>query len=56
MGTLKREAIKLQEHYESEEEAYARIKVAIDDYNFRRSNAETAASLRTPFIIEEGEL
>lgn len=39
MGTLKREEIKLQEQYASEEEAHSRIKAAIDDYNFRRPNA-----------------
>ncbi len=39
MGTLKREEIKLQDQYESEDEAQRRIKAAIDDYNFRRPNA-----------------
>ena len=36
MGTLKREEIKLQEQYGSEDEARSRIGDAIWDYNFRR--------------------
>ena len=39
METLKREEIKLQDQYGSEEEAHSRIKAAIDDYNFQRPNA-----------------
>jgi putative transposase len=39
MGTLKREEIKLQEQYGSEEEARTRIGAAIWHYNFRRPNA-----------------
>ena len=39
MGTLKREEIKLQDQYSSEEEARSRIGTAIWDYNFRRPNA-----------------
>ncbi len=39
MGTLKREEIKLQEQYASEDEAQKRISAAIWDYNFRRPNA-----------------
>ena len=39
MGTLKREEIKLQEQYGSEEEARSRIGAASWDYNFRRPNA-----------------
>jgi putative transposase len=39
MGTLKREEIKLQEQYASEDEARSRLKAAIGDYNFRRPNA-----------------
>jgi putative transposase len=39
MGTLKREEIKLQDQYGSEDEARSRIGAAIWDYNFRRPNA-----------------
>lgn len=39
IGTLKREEIKLQEKYESEQEARSRISAAIWDYNFRRPNS-----------------
>lgn len=39
IGTLKREEIKLQSHYNSETEARSRIAAAIWDYNFRRPNA-----------------
>lgn len=39
MGTLKREEIKLQDQYESENEGRSRIGTAIWDYNFRRPNA-----------------
>jgi transposase InsO family protein len=39
IGTLKREEIHLQSHYENENEARSRIEKAIWDYNFRRPNA-----------------
>lgn len=39
MGTLKREEIKLQDEYGSEDEARSRIRSAIWDYCFRRPNA-----------------
>jgi putative transposase len=39
IGTLKWEEINLQPEYESEEEAYQRIKAKIYDYNFHRPNA-----------------
>jgi len=39
MGTLKREEIKLQPEYASEDEARKRIAAAIWDYNWRRPNA-----------------
>lgn len=39
IGTLKREEIKLQEKYKSEQEARSRISAAIWDYNFRRPNS-----------------
>ncbi|MGK5088833.1 DDE-type integrase/transposase/recombinase [Bdellovibrionota bacterium FG-2] len=39
MGTLKREEIKLQDQYGSEDEGRSRIGTAISDYNIRRPNA-----------------
>lgn len=39
IGTLKNEEIKLQERYEDEDEAFARIKAKINEYNFERPNA-----------------
>lgn len=39
IGTLKNEEIKLQERYEDDDEAHARIKSKIYEYNFERPNA-----------------
>ena len=39
IGTLKHEEIKLQDEYENEDQARARIAAAIADYNHRRPNA-----------------
>lgn len=54
MGTLKREEIKLQDQYESEDEARSRIGAAIWDITSAVRTPATGALRRTPFTSREG--
>jgi transposase InsO family protein len=52
IGTLKREEIKLQEKYESEQEARSRISAAIWDYNFRRPIVWLVEPLLSAYLVK----